>query len=714
MVLEDRKATAEHRSRTGFSFSQGSGIASRKRLWQVKMIDDTFLIAQRSGRSLAALETLIGQHEVVSFDIFDTLLCRSLWAASDVFKALESRHGPEGFAAARVKAEWLARRRHRIGKDGTEVTLVQIYDILDELMPEHAGSPDAELAMEGAVLKRDPAIFLLLESARRQGKRVIGVSDMYLPGEAITEILEREGIILDALYCSSDHREARLGKFNSRMYAHVVQAEGVEPSRILHFGDNHQADVVNANAMGLSGVHILARRDVVDSGQYAYAGQFANSLSASLVAGQVALRAPQADTAAPPLYTYGYSVGGALLLGFCLHILKRAREDRVTHLNLLARDGYIIEKALNILQPGDITYAVMPMSRRMAIFPTLAHEADLVQRYFFQELKGEAPAREFWNQLGLDPATLDGHAAAGTQMNAETFVDVFATELKDAAAREAEAMQHYLQDWIRVEGRPCALVDVGWGLSSFRALDTFIAPEYPAYFIGVSKNGYKRPGLSGYLFSYGQPEWVESALNPGLELIELLFSDTRPGFGRLVRDADGISRPLRQSRAQADALRNVAIDEVHRGALDFLRAISWGLEFFDDEDLATFNRNVFARLIHASTPAEYRALAGIPHARSAGHNEWHSIGHFWQQPQTIGDTPDHSQGFMDAEQTRLFRAYRDLVPADLRRLAQDDKLEGLVWWHEFCRRPHKVSRWTGIKRYQRRLKKRAKAARKEG
>jgi len=57
---------------------------------------------------LKGFQNLFQQHEIVSFDIFDTLLLRPFCKPTDVFKVLQRKHEVENFWKKRLDAEVLS------------------------------------------------------------------------------------------------------------------------------------------------------------------------------------------------------------------------------------------------------------------------------------------------------------------------------------------------------------------------------------------------------------------------------------------------------------------------------------------------------------------------------------------------------------------------------------------------------------------------------
>ena len=81
------------------------------------------------------------KYDVVSFDIFDTLLKRNVQNPTDVFRYIEQKNNLEGFAEKRILAEINARKK----KNGNEILLSDIYDELGKIGAEVELEAEAHL-----------------------------------------------------------------------------------------------------------------------------------------------------------------------------------------------------------------------------------------------------------------------------------------------------------------------------------------------------------------------------------------------------------------------------------------------------------------------------------------------------------------------------------------------------------------------------------------
>ena len=71
-------------------------------------------------------EEFLAGFELISFDVFDTLLLRPFARPTDLFRKLEHDTGANGFAEARIAAEKRANRRAR-QKGLTDARFDEIY-----------------------------------------------------------------------------------------------------------------------------------------------------------------------------------------------------------------------------------------------------------------------------------------------------------------------------------------------------------------------------------------------------------------------------------------------------------------------------------------------------------------------------------------------------------------------------------------------------------
>ncbi len=342
--------------------------------------------------------------KAVSFDLFDTLIQRAVAQPRDVFALMEPRvailsgGAIQNFQVLRPQAERLTRLRRRASAPRREVTLGEIYQTLVDLRlltSETAGLAMAEeMAVERRLLARREAGLKLLGAARAAGRRIVLVSDMYLPEDFVREVLAELNIgPYAALYLSSTRRAM---KYYGGLFRTVLEREGLAPHELLHVGDNEKSDVEVPAGLGIRTFHLPKALDDFKSHGPAWfpkgwpdATFPGASLFPSLALGLTAARfygdpdrtVPAGSCFGGDPFHLGYAALGPAAAGFALWLAGKARADGVRELFFLSRDGSLLKQAFDLLVPRlplEVKTHYLHNSRKAVLTATLNNAADLV------------------------------------------------------------------------------------------------------------------------------------------------------------------------------------------------------------------------------------------------------------------------------------------------------------------------------------------------
>jgi predicted HAD superfamily hydrolase len=298
--------------------------------------------------------------QIASFDIFDTVLTRCVGNPHAVFVVLGRRLAAAGmtgdaaiFAGARVSAEARARRR----ADPREVDLEAIYrELVAAAVLDLAAVPRAiamEIELEAEMIRPVPGARAEVAAARSAGKRVVFVSDMYLPLAFLKGQLVRHGFWSegDGLYVSSD---LHLTKKSGALFDHVVQREGAAAASIVHRGNDAESDVRSAVRSGVRAEHFfdgnLGRYEsIFESWSMRTEGL------TSVVAGAARLARIEGTRefgASASLAEVAAGVAGPALTGFVIWLLREARNRGIRRMFFVSRDGEILLRLARQLAPS--------------------------------------------------------------------------------------------------------------------------------------------------------------------------------------------------------------------------------------------------------------------------------------------------------------------------------------------------------------------------
>lgn len=295
---------------------------------------------------------IIDEIDIVSFDIFDTLLWRPYIKASDMFIHLEEITRRNGFAEKRQEAESLFYQKYGYSR---EVTIDDIYAIL----PEFIDLKERELNLELQILNVNFEIKKYYDYAKKIGKKIIICSDMYLPVDFLEKVLKKNGYgEYDKLYVSNAINRR---KDRGDMYDYVLADLKVKPSRILHIGDNKNSDYKNAIYYGLKACHYLNPINVAAK-KCAKLKKLikiaSNRLDLSILISLYIHRCKPSLEENNYWENFGYFYGGSMTYAYCKFIYNQSKLNNIAKILFIARDGYLLQKVFNIFYHQIKTYYI--------------------------------------------------------------------------------------------------------------------------------------------------------------------------------------------------------------------------------------------------------------------------------------------------------------------------------------------------------------------
>lgn len=155
----------------------------------------------------------IKKYDIISFDIFDTLIFRPMALPTDVFYMIGERLHLLDFKNVRVWSEWDARMKCKQRNGHMEVTLQDIWENLAEDTGLDAmEGMRLECEVEEKLCYANPYMLQVWKRLQELEKRMIIVSDMYLPRACIEKILQNAGYMgAERIYISSEYGENKAG-----------------------------------------------------------------------------------------------------------------------------------------------------------------------------------------------------------------------------------------------------------------------------------------------------------------------------------------------------------------------------------------------------------------------------------------------------------------------------------------------------------------------
>ncbi|OJH40410.1 HAD family hydrolase [Cystobacter ferrugineus] len=522
------------------------------------------------------------EHAVVGFDVFNTLVVRSVegeWLKTAVARGFHARlrellnplHLP---SMAEVR-----QRRSQLELEIASEQMAQGRDNevdFEQLVLRWAGSwvptePQRsqlavqlcalELEMEKLALRPAPGIRELLSELKARGKRLIFISDMYLSEPLLRDLLRHCGLesLFDAGYVSIDHG---MRKATGRLFTRVLELERLRPEQLFFVGDDENSDNVQPRRLGISTLRVddpleRQRRHRLETAQQAVENNpFWSAHYLDLVMRNQPLHVRQ--DAEDASYQLGRTLAPGLV-AFIQDVIERTEQLGIEEVYFLAREGLTLLKIFSILQKSGL-FRRTPRARYLFVSRASTILASM------RELSWEEVQR-FWRQYSRQ-------SLRGLLTNLTLPVDVFVPLAAECGLLDPDrpitdpfhdvAFQRFLTSrevrarflvcrdearaslarYLRYRGmmgqERVALVDIGWKGSMqdnlVRAFET--APRFPevhGFYLAYVPDGQPQPERSfkyGYLADLRYRDLEQADLLRNTAIFEMV---TQANHGSTVR-----------------------------------------------------------------------------------------------------------------------------------------------------------------------------------
>ena len=553
-----------------------------------------------------------GKVEVISFDIFDTLIERPFNLPSQLFKTLEERvaslpgFGHIDFARERIMAEKSARKvlRAEHGFD-YEVTLDLIYQTfaerngVDEVTCEQI--KQMELDAELYFCQPQKTMSRIFALAASLNKKVVITSDTYFSSEFIRKLLAKCGYQDGyTLFCSS---ETGVRKQDGKLFEKLIEDLAVQPNRILHIGDNGIADIKMAKQAGLQAYHITKSAD----GLKQYIPRLAkvlnsnsNSTAQNIITGVTANKIfnESVNTITKPSKSLfmgdpkllGFVGLGSMVYNFCKWLIDRANAENIDTLYFLSREGLIFKKVYDQIaaQIDNAPKSEYLLASRRALLVSSIYTVQDALNVVFSTKNTTTIAHIFERKLGLDKSQIDldfvkslGFRHIYQQVSYKSdslkikkLVEGHEHVILASAANERELYLEYLAEKGLKKGvTGTAVVDIGYAgtmQSKFcELLDTDVSGLYLATHISAKPKIEQGLICDGFLFQLDDNRDLANKhrLNNYMTMMEYLLSSPEGSFVRFTRDSG--ARREEYVYSKDEARRKELIIEIQKGIMSF-------------------------------------------------------------------------------------------------------------------------------------------------
>lgn len=500
------------------------------------------------GYNKAELLEQIKQSDIISFDLFDTLIVRNVLSSTDVIELTaeileENGVGISDFINRRISAE-------KELSNGKAPRLVDIYDAV--LSDNHTQSvtsdwlAELEYKTDVSLLQPRKEMVDLIQTIKGMGKQIYITSESYYSNNQIEQILSscRIGGI-DKIFVSCEYG---MGK-TSGLYEKVINF--ANSRNILHIGDDIVADVEAAGRSGIKAFQIYSAAELLDAvgglnliedlqdiSDKIRIGMFAANIFNSPFQFESEEKRIHVDDAAD----VGYLFCAPMILDFAYWFGQQAKKLNTSNVLFCARDGYLLQRFYSKLYPEAKTNYLLT-SRISAIRAGVSDETDIA---YIDSMKFSGDVEENLKvRFGIDTGSIDIEDI-GVEANG---LLKYKKSILSTAQVKRQNNRKYIES-LSLDDKPIALFDfVAKGTSQMYIQKLIPNDIYGVYFLQLEPEFMKNKGLKITPF-YTEAERDKSAIFDNYYILETLLTSPEASVDEF--DNDGQPVYAEETRSKKD------------------------------------------------------------------------------------------------------------------------------------------------------------------
>lgn len=536
--------------------------------------NDTDFEPKVSSPDKKALLRQVRTTDIVSFNLFDTLIMRKLLFPTDVYELMKryDNNLPEDFPENRMLCE----RKLMQGNRGP--TINSIYHELQKLygwtheQKAHYAELEYTTDCKCMVLRKD--MYAIYQECCTLGKKLYIITDMYYTKEQIKEILKKFHVSqYEDILVSCENRTSK----SEHLFDIYLRKE--PQGKKLHIGDEEEADILPARKRGINTFPIMSGRRMLECSSYAKLELHADSILERVIVGCFIAKMfnspfdlKDGRGIVRDKKDYGYLFVGALVLVFCLWMMECVEKEGIDNILFSARDGYIIKKVYEDLKTNcqackalpDVTY--LYASRAAYVSMSICDEEDL--RFAYGLAYDGTPEEMLRERFRLSEEEIEEYQASQYEDDWEYIVQHL-KKIRNRASHSRNNFFKYLsENNIEINQRTAYFDFVSSGTCQ-RCLQNVMGKPLKGYYFSYIDSKYSQAALDVEELFHNQFGCVnDSFLCDHYLFLENIFTSHEPTLKEF--DDDGKVLFLKENRT-AQQLDELA--EIHEGILVFPRDV---------------------------------------------------------------------------------------------------------------------------------------------
>lgn len=459
------------------------------------------------GISMDDMYNTITKYDVISLDIFDTLITRMIYEPDDIFRLMGEKLKQTSFIEDRKKAEQEARLH--LKKD---VNLTEIYEAYQNLyhvtMEEARSIQKLEEELETKIMVPRKEMLQLIEKLAGQNKTLIIVSDMYLESKVILKILKHCGYdkdIFDNIYISN---EINKRKDTKEIWPYIQKI--YKGKKIIHIGDNDLSDVQYPREFNIDTIKIMSSKELLSKSAiydalvpYINERKISDSIFMGMLFHKRIFNSPFSNLKINTIEEFGYSFHGPILTEFLKFIFENTAESDA--LLFLAREGYYLQmlyKDYAGIYNSNSKDNVYFLASRKATYTATIYEEEDIYKMIDKEFTGTF--KKFMHQIFDIECEDETEIKLPKDLDlVKTKIKLYSKEILKNSREERKAYLSYCKDTIpEYDKKNLAIIDLGYSGTIQYNLTRLLEKEFTGVYLTNSSTVKKFSKQSKLLFCF--------------------------------------------------------------------------------------------------------------------------------------------------------------------------------------------------------------------
>ena len=439
-------------------------------------------------KSLENFEETLFKYDVITFDMFDTLIVRKVLRPEDVFEIIREKIDEQNI---QFPYDYVAVRNQALNNmedlcysfDELYWKIQEITGISDEAIVR---IKEIELNVEKSLIAPRKVVIDICNKMIKSGKDIYVISDMYFPAYILHKFLFQAGLVIDVkkIIVSSEKgcskRQGRIWKYFS---------ENILCGRnAIHVGDDIEGDIRMPARFGINTYYIMSVTQMLCNSSIKELYNMVTNIKESLLVGAVvsqlfhnpfALCASRGKVRFFSEQMWGYCIWGPVIFSFVQWLAEQSKIYKISRFVFFARDGYLIQKDYdyyctllkNNLPKSDYLY----VSRRIAYIAAITDEKSFKEWLEFPYIGkfGDFMESRFSVAISPDNEFFDFQIQMPNDKNKILmWLQPYKENIKDEIAKEREDYIRYLRGKQLEDS--FAIVDIGYNGNTQRKLGNIL------------------------------------------------------------------------------------------------------------------------------------------------------------------------------------------------------------------------------------------------